>query len=44
VQAIEAGADVIEINPEPTPLTEHMTVSLSGPAGELLPALLRHLA
>ena len=34
--AAEAGATIIEINPDPTPLTPHAAVSLRGPAGELL--------
>jgi len=33
---------VIEINTAETPLTQAVTVALRGPAGELLPALLRH--
>lgn len=40
VQAIEAGTNVVEINPEPTPLTDHMTAHISGPAGVVLPELL----
>ena len=34
-----AGAFVIEINPEPTPLTPLADVSLRGPAAALLPAI-----
>lgn len=34
-----AGGSIIEINPEPTPLTSLATVSLRGPAGELVPAV-----
>jgi NAD-dependent deacetylase len=34
-----AGAFVIEINPEPTPLTPRADVSLRGPAAALLPAI-----
>jgi NAD-dependent deacetylase len=34
-----AGAFVVEINPEPTPLTPLAHVSLRGPAAELLPRL-----
>ena len=37
------GALLIEINPSPTPLTPHTDVVLSGPAGQLLPQLLRAL-
>jgi NAD-dependent deacetylase len=41
--AARAGAAVIEINPEPTPLTPHADVYLPGRAGEVLPALDRLL-
>lgn len=34
--AAEAGAAVIEINPDPTPLTPHAEVSLRGTAGRIL--------
>lgn len=34
------GARLIEINPDPTPLTPHCDFALSGRAGEVLPALL----
>lgn len=37
--ALEAGARVIEVNPQPTPLTRRATVSLAGTAGEILPLL-----
>jgi NAD-dependent deacetylase len=40
VQAIEAGAKVIEVNPEPTPLSEYMSACITGPAGVVLPELL----
>ncbi|MDN3518981.1 NAD-dependent deacylase [Aquisalimonas lutea] len=40
LMALEQGAAVIEINPEPTPITERVTVSFRGPAAELLPQLL----
>ena len=36
------GASVIEINPNPTPLSHLATWSLRGKAGELLPALVDH--
>jgi NAD-dependent deacetylase len=39
--ALEAGAYVVEINMERTPLTPHAHEALSGPAGEVLPALVR---
>jgi NAD-dependent deacetylase len=37
--ARSAGARVIEINPEQTPLSSHVDLSLRGPAGEILPLL-----
>jgi len=37
--AAEAGAAVIEVNPDPTPLSPYATVSLRGPAGQLLSTL-----
>lgn len=37
--ALRQGAAVIEINPNPTPLTSAATMALQGKAGELLPAL-----
>ncbi len=38
------GATVIEVNPEPTPLSPLVDLSLQGKAGEILPALLAALA
>ena len=38
--AKSAGARVIEINPEQTPLSSHVDLSLRGAAGELLPSLI----
>jgi NAD-dependent deacetylase len=38
--ALENGAVVVEINPQPTPLTRHATYTLNGPSGQVLPALL----
>ncbi|MFH1059094.1 MAG: NAD-dependent deacylase [Pseudomonadota bacterium] len=38
--AKSAGAYVIEVNPDPTPNTGRVDVSLHAPAGEVLPALL----
>lgn len=35
--ALEAGATVIEINPDRTPLTDRAHFALSGPAGQILP-------
>lgn len=39
--AYQRGAQLIEIDPEPTALTELATVALRGAAGEMLPLLLR---
>lgn len=37
--ALDAEACVIEVNPEPTPLTQRATLALPGKAGEILPRL-----
>ena len=37
--AKRAGAFLVEVNPEETPLTQYCDASLRGPAGELLPRL-----
>ena len=37
--ALEAGARVIEVNPQPTPLTRHASIVLEGPAGIVLPSI-----
>jgi len=37
--ALAAGVAVVEINPQPTPLSPHVTFSLNGAAGAVLPAL-----
>jgi NAD-dependent protein deacetylase/lipoamidase len=37
--ALRAGAVVVEVNPDPTPLTGHATFSLRGPAASVLPPL-----
>jgi NAD-dependent deacetylase len=37
--ALRGGASVIEVNPDPTPLTPHASFSLRGPAATVLPAL-----
>ncbi|MBM3312836.1 MAG: NAD-dependent deacylase, partial [Candidatus Aminicenantes bacterium] len=37
--AADAGAAIIEVNPDPTPLTPYATISLRGPAGRILPLL-----
>jgi NAD-dependent deacetylase len=41
--AKQRGALLVEVNPSPTPLTPHADYVLSGPAGQLLPQLLREL-
>jgi len=38
-----AGAALIEVNPEPTPLSSLCTAALRGPAAKLLPALLSEI-
>lgn len=37
---LRAGGRIVEINPAPTPLSEHADAALRGPAGDLLPLLL----
>lgn len=39
--ALRHGADVIEVNLEETPQSSHVTLSLRGKAGEILPGILR---
>ena len=41
--ALRTGATVVEVNPQPTPLSPHVTFSLNGPAGEILPALVEQV-
>lgn len=41
--ALNAGATVVEINPQPTPLSPHATFSLHGAAGEVLPSLVEQV-
>lgn len=43
-QAIQGGAVVVEINPDVTPLTNSATYLLQGPAGQVLPILMRALS
>ena len=40
-EAVESGAVLVEINPHETPLSSHADYALRGPAGEILPKLLR---
>lgn len=37
--ALDAGATVIEVNPQPTPLSPH-AIALAGKAGDILPRLI----
>lgn len=39
--ALERGTPLVEVNPEPTDLTEVMDYSLRGPSGAILPALVK---
>lgn len=39
IEALQHGLPLIEINLEPTPLTELATVTIPGPSGQVLPAL-----
>lgn len=43
-EALRSGALVVEINPQPTPFTEHAHFVLDGKAGAVLPKLLERLA
>jgi NAD-dependent deacetylase len=42
-EALESGAMLVEVNPENTPLTPHADFVLRGPAGDVLPRLVREL-
>ena len=42
-EALEVGATVMEINPQPTPLSRQADFVLSGPAGVVLPEFLKRL-
>jgi NAD-dependent deacetylase len=41
--ALSQGGAVVEINPEETPLSDHVTFALAGKAGEVLPAIVEQL-
>jgi len=43
VDAVRRGVPLIEINPEPTPLTEVATAVIPGPSGEVLPSIVERL-
>lgn len=38
-QAIRAGAKVIEVNPQPTPFSDHVTCSIRAASGDVLPRM-----
>lgn len=42
--ALQSGTHLIEVNPEPTPLTPLVAVTLRGRAGEILPSLASELS
>jgi NAD-dependent deacetylase len=42
-EALENGATLVEVNPETTPLTPRADYALRGPAGDVLPRLIREL-
>jgi NAD-dependent deacetylase len=39
-QAVSAGAKTLEVNPQPTPFSEHATWSIRGKSGKILPKLI----
>jgi len=39
-QAVSAGAKMLEVNPQPTPFSDHATWSIRGKSGEVLPKLI----
>lgn len=43
-EALENGATLVEINPDETPLASHADHALLGPAGDVLPRLIRELS
>ena len=43
LRAVERGATLVEVNPQPTPLTRFADFALAGAAGVVLPALLVRL-
>ncbi len=43
LRALEVGAKIVEINPDPTPLTSYSDFSFRGKAGEILPLLNKRL-
>jgi NAD-dependent deacetylase len=43
-EAVESGATLVEVNPGETPLTPRADYALRGPAGDVLPRLIRELS
>lgn len=43
IEALQHGATVVEINPNPTPLTRHVDFAIPAPAGQILPTLIQKL-
>ena len=41
--AISRGVPTVEVNPDATPMSTHMTHTLAGPSGDVLPRLLEHM-
>lgn len=44
LEALENGATLVEVNPGETPLTSRVDYELRGPAGDVLPRLIRELS
>jgi len=43
IDAVRRGIPLIEVNPEPTPLTDFATVAIPGPSGAVLPAVVERI-
>jgi NAD-dependent deacetylase len=41
LEALQHSATVVEVNPDVTPLSAHVTYAVHGPAGQVLPAVVR---
>ena len=44
VQAYQRGAHLIEVNVDPTPISDIVDVALKGPSGEVLPLLVTRVS
>ena len=44
ITAADAGAKIVEINPDPTPLTVYTDFSFRGNSGEILPLIDKELS